>query len=220
MKAEDYTLIRQINKAKHHSQDTWLWKCNLCGEQSVGQIGWIKNPNSVCGCVSGRRTARIRYGDFALQSLDADTLQEFKAVVDSKRNENLSLIYDLLYIQKRPITQELADANFMPLASLFRYRRNIIALWFHCQEVGYAQAIEEAHQPKHVTRQKRETLCWDCQNAISGCSWARNFTPVEGWTAVPTEIEPFGTSTKPTKSFCVLNCPLFIKDEKRGGDEE
>lgn len=38
------------------------------------------------------------------------------------------------------------------------------------------------------------TLCWVCQNCFGGCSWSRDYTPVEGWK---------------TRANLVLSCPEF-----------
>lgn len=48
------------------------------------------------------------------------------------------------------------------------------------------------------------SLCWKCANACtSGCSWAENLTPVEGWTA---------EYNKKSKTYCVKECPLFTPE--------
>ena len=56
------------------------------------------------------------------------------------------------------------------------------------------------------------TLCWDCKNAVLGCSWSRDFVPVEGWKAVPTKV--YGGEERVTDSFNVLECPEFVPDER------
>lgn len=47
--------------------------------------------------------------------------------------------------------------------------------------------------------------CWDCKNFAGGCSWSKDGEPVEGWTAE--------FSSKSTKSYRVIDCPLFEPDE-------
>ena len=55
------------------------------------------------------------------------------------------------------------------------------------------------------------TLCWCCANAINdGCSWSKNFIPVEGWRAIPTIIIEGAGRKK--HSFKVIECPKFIQD--------
>lgn len=57
------------------------------------------------------------------------------------------------------------------------------------------------------------TICWQCENAVpdrdgtKGCSWSRDFIPVEGWTAKRRLllIQHNGATT----SYTVLKCPLF-----------
>ena len=62
---------------------------------------------------------------------------------------------------------------------------------------------------------RTETLCWSCQRACPdptiACSWSRRFKPVPGWDAEET-IMPGGNGNK-IKSYCVYNCPLFLRDE-------
>ena len=64
-----------------------------------------------------------------------------------------------------------------------------------------------------------KTLCWECENACGKCSWSRDFTPVEGWSAKPTKILSNTTMLNeegkivcvPTfvDSFDVYDCPQF-----------
>lgn len=68
------------------------------------------------------------------------------------------------------------------------------------------------HIEKKTT--KPETLCFKCSNACGGCSWSKDFVPVEGWTARPTRIE-MGKTEKIVESFHVTACPLFRADEPR-----
>ena len=50
-----------------------------------------------------------------------------------------------------------------------------------------------------------DSLCWDCKNSTTnGCSWAKSFTPVDGWKAMQSVA---GTSD----SYCVFECPKFKK---------
>lgn len=57
---------------------------------------------------------------------------------------------------------------------------------------------------------KKETLCWECYWATGGCSWADEFKPVEGWTAIPTEL-----TGEDYTSYCVTSCPKFKADDRR-----
>ena len=51
-------------------------------------------------------------------------------------------------------------------------------------------------------------LCFLCDKACGGCSWSRDFTPVAGWTATPTRINP-GGGAAPTDSWHIEDCPEF-----------
>lgn len=55
----------------------------------------------------------------------------------------------------------------------------------------------------------KETLCWSCTRpGTNYCSWDREFIPVKGWVAVPTQTDGFDT-------FRVLHCPEFCKEPPR-----
>ena len=54
-------------------------------------------------------------------------------------------------------------------------------------------------------KMRPDTLCWDCKHSTTnGCSWAKSFTPVDGWKAIPSVA---GESD----SYLVLECPKFEK---------
>jgi hypothetical protein len=53
--------------------------------------------------------------------------------------------------------------------------------------------------------------CWDCAKYNSGCSWAENFTPIEGWVATPTK-NAYGI-----ESYTVYDCPEFVRDAYNSG---
>ena len=61
-----------------------------------------------------------------------------------------------------------------------------------------------------------ETLCWSCEKASGGCSWSKNFTPVDGWKAIPTVVCTYQTKLASgqvkkyaQESFNVQECPEF-----------
>ena len=59
------------------------------------------------------------------------------------------------------------------------------------------------------------SLCWECKRAYGGCSWSRDFVPVEGWEAEATIINGVREGKKPlVKSYDVKRCPLFVQDRK------
>ena len=66
--------------------------------------------------------------------------------------------------------------------------------------------------------------CWDCKKALGGCSWSRDFTPVEGWIATPT-YKAGNYSKKrgrlpPMKSYQIEYCPEFEPEERRKNASE
>ena len=61
------------------------------------------------------------------------------------------------------------------------------------------------------------TLCEFCANAIPdanghGCSWSRDFAPVEGWIATPV-LRPIGP--KIMQTYCVHEFPQLIEEPER-----
>ena len=62
----------------------------------------------------------------------------------------------------------------------------------------------------------KHNICWDCQKAVCGCNWSRNFTPVEGWEAELIEYQPWDTNdSHPHTTYHITKCPEFVKDEPR-----
>ena len=67
--------------------------------------------------------------------------------------------------------------------------------------------------------QKQHTLCWDCAKATTGeCNWsqAEDYSPVPGWTAIPTVIHSTLESGR-TDSYIVIKCPEFKRDAELFG---
>lgn len=61
----------------------------------------------------------------------------------------------------------------------------------------------------------RETICWNCKNAVMGCSWSKEFVPVDGWEA---EYKPVltsdGSNRRLVDSYLVTECPLYAPDRE------
>lgn len=59
----------------------------------------------------------------------------------------------------------------------------------------------------------KESLCWTCERACGGrgCSWAAHADPVDGWTAVETQIV---SNENCEESYLVLECPLYMIDRR------
>ena len=74
-----------------------------------------------------------------------------------------------------------------------------------------------------------DQLCWKCQRATGNkdlqCPWFRDFTPVKGWTAKPTNIrnvrmkeydgQPVDERTENIETFAIFDCPMFLKDKRK-----
>ena len=74
-----------------------------------------------------------------------------------------------------------------------------------------------------------DQLCWKCQRATGNkdlqCPWFRDFTPVKGWTAKPTNIrnvrmkeydgQPVDERTENIATFAIFDCPMFLKDTRK-----
>ena len=93
------------------------------------------------------------------------------------------------------------------------------------------------YKREHREREKRVRLvekgasgipsdqpCWDCAKYYNGCSWSRDFTPLEGWVATPTYkagvTRSDGTRYPPMKSYHITYCPEFEPEERRATDEQ
>ena len=53
------------------------------------------------------------------------------------------------------------------------------------------------------------SICWDCKNALLGCSWSRDFVPVEGWKALKSEL--ITGRNRSTETYRVISCPEFVR---------
>lgn len=54
------------------------------------------------------------------------------------------------------------------------------------------------------------TKCWTCKNACNGgCSWSRDFIPVDGWKAEKTFIPGNGEFAE---SYNIIDCPEYKAD--------
>lgn len=64
---------------------------------------------------------------------------------------------------------------------------------------------------------KQMTLCWQCANSVPdksgkrGCAWSRRFEPVKGWDAQETRLYGGDSSKRFQKSYCVRQCPEFVR---------
>jgi hypothetical protein len=85
---------------------------------------------------------------------------------------------------------------------------------YEIKETDIKSMIRDFEPEVHYNK---ESLCWSCERATGFCSWSRNFEPVPGWEAEPTEVK--NTYKKGyfemVASYDVKACPLYIKDNKR-----
>lgn len=64
------------------------------------------------------------------------------------------------------------------------------------------------------TYHRNNQPCWSCKKACGGCSWSREFKPVDGWEAIPTKIQNMDSITE---SFNIKYCPQYEKESRRNG---
>lgn len=103
-----------------------------------------------------------------------------------------------------------------------RRQRRMLHLCTECGEpmkptsCGYYRAVCEVCRAE-IKRRQEGTLCWRCKNAVPGngygCEWSVRKKPVEGWTARETKLKIYGNTY--TKSYHVVKCPKFEKDDER-----
>ena len=58
----------------------------------------------------------------------------------------------------------------------------------------------------------RNQLCWSCGKACGGCSWSRNFTPIQGWDATPCRrvYNDAAVGTRYVDSYIIRKCPEYV----------
>lgn len=71
--------------------------------------------------------------------------------------------------------------------------------------------------PAHSNRERSRTLCWDCRNAVFGCSWRKHFIPVEGWDATPHMLYVRDKAHGGVQSYEVHRCPQYVPDGRADG---
>lgn len=69
------------------------------------------------------------------------------------------------------------------------------------------------------TDRRPPTLCWDCANALGGCSWASpEHVPVRGWIAARYDMRTmYGGMEHLYESYIVIQCPEFDRDAWMAG---
>ena len=56
-----------------------------------------------------------------------------------------------------------------------------------------------------------EQPCWDCKNACGGCSWSKNFTPVNGWVVEKVPFKSGLLDNSNDYTYKIFECPEFTK---------
>lgn len=54
------------------------------------------------------------------------------------------------------------------------------------------------------------SICWDCAKACGGCSWSKDYVPVQGWTATQKNMY---YDKREIESYIVHECPMFTPDK-------
>lgn len=111
-------------------------------------------------------------------------------------------------IQNRVPVAEMVTKTGYSAMTVYRYVKRIYGTT--AEYPGFEKHYDATH--------KRETLCWKCQKAVLGCSWARNYKPIPGWEAEKTKIRnnPYVPEIW-IESYCVIKCPEYEKDSPKPG---
>lgn len=59
------------------------------------------------------------------------------------------------------------------------------------------------------TYHRKNQPCWTCQNCYGGCSWSREFKPVNGWIATPSYI---ASNEEYADTYKITYCPEYKED--------
>lgn len=64
---------------------------------------------------------------------------------------------------------------------------------------------------------KESSICWNCKKCYGGCSWSKDFIPVENWEADFLTLSK-GSAYQALETYIVKKCPEFESDktENRG----
>lgn len=97
---------------------------------------------------------------------------------------------------------------------------------YMCRKCKTIFAAYEEQKPRSNNAKfaKRGNICFDCENALCGCSWSAldpvtgkpQFKPVPGWTAEPVVIqEKNGSYRYKWDTYCITACPQFVQTPER-----
>ncbi len=114
------------------------------------------------------------------------------------------VVYDIEYMRQLLSTHTAREiANLLPNITDLNYPRALAKRLRVDMPKAKVLKTDQA-----IEANKGDTLCWRCANATdsSKCIWVKNFTPIEGWDAVPRKIKYCGTIID---SYNVRACPNF-----------
>lgn len=101
-----------------------------------------------------------------------------------------------------------------------------VSITFQCLTCSRKFAVFDEEKPTcdDSKFRKRANICFDCENALGGCSWSAldpvtgrpQFKPVPGWTAEPAVLdESHGGYTYKYETYRVTACPQFVPTPER-----
>ena len=101
-----------------------------------------------------------------------------------------------------------------------------VSITFQCLTCNRKFAVFDEEKPPCDDSKftKRANICFDCENALGGCSWSAldpvtgkpQFKPVPGWTATPVVIgEKNGDYRYSWETYCITACPQFVRTPER-----
>lgn len=65
-----------------------------------------------------------------------------------------------------------------------------------------------SHKKNKNVSQLSKQLCWSCAKCTGGCSWSKEFKPIEGWTAAHIYRRDGG---RDVETYDIFACPEFVR---------
>lgn len=102
-------------------------------------------------------------------------------------------------------------------------KESVTYMCLKCKTI-FAAYEEEKPRSDNAKFAKRGNICFDCENALGGCSWSAldpvtgkpQFKPVPGWTAEPVVIqEKNGSYRYKWDTYSITDCPQFVRTPDR-----
>lgn len=63
-----------------------------------------------------------------------------------------------------------------------------------------------------MDKNDKGSLCWNCKNALGGCSWSKSYVPIKGWKAIRSDVKTALHTY--VESYFVLECPEYVKEKR------